>query len=283
MPQREVDSSCWPTSWGSMMHLARRNANALMFLHVPKTGGTSLIDNLRSCFPSDCCYSDQGNITPGLLRRHMEALGRKTFFYGHAHHGVAALAGPACLATVLRRPLDQAVSNYLHLRREPGLPLHKAALRHGLAAFMRLHWQFLVFQAISLDVALSDEPITCREMFFERLPGVHAFLDRIDHVGCLNSLDEFMTVLAAARRLPRCATVARLNTAREHGIGVREVQQLRLECQALRADPDMAPLILAEERLYGQARRIAKRQYAAGVSPFNRRIWPWSRRDHQQR
>ncbi len=182
-------------------------------------------------------------------------------YYGHPEHGVAwNVPRGAITATVLREPEEQAVSSYFHLLRNPHLPLHGMAVRLGFAGLMAAHWPLLAFQAISLDVAISQTPIDTPERFFSRLPGVRRFLRRIHVVGCLDQLD---TVLqAAAQRTGRAPPPAALclNTAAEFGVAQREVAQLRAEYRNLADVPLLRQVMAAETMLVAQARRRGARR-----------------------
>ena len=173
----------------------------------------------------------------------------------------------AVTATVLRAPEEQAVSHYLHLVRDPRLPLHGMAVRLGFSGLMAAHWPLLAFQVISLDVAVSMTPIDTPERFFSRLPAIQRFLKRIDVVGCLDQLD--MVLRAAAQRTGRAAPPAApcLNTAAEFGVGRREVEQLRADYRNLSDAPLLRQVMAAEAMLVAQARRRCARRL---------NLWPLS-------
>jgi hypothetical protein len=237
--------------------------SSLIFLHIPKTGGTSLTQSLRAYFSDECCFTDNGSISASLLRRTTPALEGSCLFHGHPDHDILRLCGAARTTTILRRPEDHAISNYLYCQRAIEVPLHRTALEQDFPHFLRIYWQCLVFQAISLDVAQSSHPISSREDFFQRLPRIHMLLDRIDFVGCLDRVDDLLQTVAAAYGWAAPSPVPRLNTAAQYGVDEARIMDMRVQYQALRADPDVAPLIAAEEAIYAQACRIADRRRAA--------------------
>ncbi len=242
--------------------LLARNQQSVVFLHIPKTGGTSLTHALGAHFPPARRFTDNGNISRSLLARHARDLRSGCFLYGHPEHDTLDGMVAARLVTVLRRPVDHAISNYLYIRREPGLPLHRDAMAWSFSDFLRHHWPVMVFQATSLDVAQSVTGLDTRETFFDRLPRIRALLDRIDFVGCQDRLDELLVVLAASRgRRPTPAD--RLNTSPRSPGHLATTEAMRAQYEALRQAPDTAPLIAAEQALYDQASRLADGQYAA--------------------
>ncbi len=236
----------------SRMPRPRRAPNSLIFLHIPKTGGTSVVKALSAHYRPDQCFTDNGNISVSLLVKHAEDIARGCFIHGHCEHGTLPHMAGARLITVLRRPEDHAISHYLYLRREPGQTLHVAAKTHDFLSFHRLHWQMMVFQAISLDVAQSAAPVDSPESFFSRVPAIRAFLDRVDFVGCLDDLDNFVPVIATTadtgRRLPR------LNAAPKSAANQTQIDDMRAQYHALSKAPDTGAILAVEQDLYERAK-----------------------------
>ena len=230
----------------------RRTPGSLVFLHIPKTGGTSVVKALSAHYRPDQCFTDNGNISVSLLVKHAEDIARGCFVHGHCERATLPHMAGARLITVLRRPEDHAISHYLYLRRETGQTLHVAATTHDFSSFYRINWQMMAFQAISLDVAQSAAPVDSPESFFSRVPAIRAFLDRLDFVGCLDDLDNFLPVIAtladAGRRLPR------LNAAPKAAASQAQIDNMRAQYQALSKAPDTGPVLAVEQDLYERAK-----------------------------
>lgn len=244
------------------------NRPSLVFLHIPKCGGTSLTRALQNAYPVERIFTDHGNLTPGLFRDHGHMLDRAALFHGHAAHGTAACyEGRATTLTLLRRPETQAVSNYLYIQRDPCSPWHEAAVRLDLTTFFREFWFLTAFQTISISVPVTTGSFACREAFFAALPDIHAALERIDIVGTVEAIDDVIARLAPILPGP-CATPGQLNRAADFGVTARRIAMLRWEYRELRDDPDLAEPIAAEEATYRLARALASR----GATPLWRML-----------
>src|ERR1700758_2111911 len=101
-----------------MIEAERRSEEALplYFLHIAKTGGTSLTAALKAFYRADEVVSDAGNISVDFIKTQEHRLTATAFIHGHAHHEVMTyLVDRVRAITLLRDPKSQAVSNYLHV------------------------------------------------------------------------------------------------------------------------------------------------------------------------
>ena len=228
----------------------------LAFLHIPKTAGTSLTQALLGLYSWTHVLSQHGNIDFTVLeayRRLPKGHDRgSVLVHGHAGHASFDTLANAVTLTVIRDPVEHAISNYLYVRREPDTPLHGQANTLPFDQFLRLIWQFIVFQSISLDVMVSTTPTHSIEDFHHRAEGLPALLERIDLVGVTESLQTLLDALA--RRLAVVPPLAP-NQHRADEFGVTEADRavLRAQYHQLADDPKLAPLFAAEQALYEAA------------------------------
>jgi hypothetical protein len=124
------------------MSEAQQPAAVLVFLHVPRTAGTTLSRFLRGkyrraeIFPA---YSAAGETLAEQLQalREMSAAGRDRInlvLAGHAEYGQhEALSRPARYLSVLRDPVDRVVSSYRFLHDHPKDPLYPEVVGQGMS------------------------------------------------------------------------------------------------------------------------------------------------------
>jgi hypothetical protein len=183
-----------------------------------------------------------------------ERLAGRVFLAGHAFDGVAEfLRDRADLITVLRRPADQAVSNYLHLLSDPDNGLHAEAVRGSFSDFLRRNDHQIDYQTGALVVALTRDRARMHELRTRDLDPVLQFLDSLPFVGVMERADACGEVLS--RVIPEAGEIRLpyLNSAVYRGISVRTLDRLRLEYEALRDDPQLAPVFAREARVHARA------------------------------
>lgn len=88
----------------------------LVFLHVPRTGGTSLHHHLAAHFaPHEICperFSRLDQYSP-------DQLGNWRFFSGHFNADeIRRIPGPLFIVTILRNPIERLLSNYYFWKRQ---------------------------------------------------------------------------------------------------------------------------------------------------------------------
>jgi hypothetical protein len=106
----------------------------LIFVHVPKACGTTLIKLLARWFPADAIYSigtrPRAEVVRDLVAINGSEHTRIQFVAGHAAFGLhEVLAQPADYITVLRDPVERLVSHFHYARRNPRHPLHEQLVR----------------------------------------------------------------------------------------------------------------------------------------------------------
>jgi hypothetical protein len=223
----------------------------LYFLHIAKTGGTSLTAALKDFYDAGEVISDEGNLSVDFIKAHEHRLSATTFLHGHAHHGVMSyLLGRARAITLLRNPKDQAVSNYLHLVRDLDNPLRSSAIGLGFTGFMTTYWQYAVYQTVALDVSITSAPARFPEDLEARVGQVFTLLDKMFFVGCLEQIDDLCPLLSLLLGLPACLRVPHLNSAAEHGVDRDTLDRLRDEYEALHGKAAIAHLLALEQAVY---------------------------------
>jgi hypothetical protein len=110
-----------------MMH-GQTAAETVIFFHIPKTAGTTLNTILQNNYPAEAIFAtefvDVGGIDnyqklPEKRRAKIQLL------KGHMNFGLHQYApGGATYFTLLRDPVDRALSHYYHIRREERHPAH---------------------------------------------------------------------------------------------------------------------------------------------------------------
>jgi hypothetical protein len=232
----------------------------LYFLHIAKTGGTSLTAALKAFYRPEDVISNAGNISVEFIKAQQHRLHGAVFVHGHAQHGVMShLVGHVRAITFLRDPPAQAVSNYLHVARDLDNPLSCAAINLGFSRFLRTFWQHAIYQVHALDVSITSAPAPFPEELERRVGHVFTLLDQMFFVGCLEQLNEVSPLLSLMLGLPACLTVPRLNTAAEHGTDGETIQRLRAEYEALQNDIRIAHLLALERSIYNKAASLRGR------------------------
>src|ERR1051325_3091753 len=123
---------------------AAEEERALLFLHIPKAGGTTLHSVIERQFSPAVTFSITG-MTPSqsikeFIELPPERRERIRLLKGHMPYGLHKyLSVPATYITMLRDPVDRVVSHYYFVRRSPGVGHHSevSSGRMGLDDFVR--------------------------------------------------------------------------------------------------------------------------------------------------
>ncbi|MCU0886685.1 MAG: sulfotransferase family protein [Rubritepida sp.] len=251
------------------------DAPRLVFLHVSRTGGTTLHAALAARFrPEEAC-PERFN---GLARIPAEALARYRFFSGHfTFETLRLIPAPRLVVTVLREPRTRLVSLYRFWRghgpeHAVGNPLIRLARRHDLLSFLRSD-RFVIVQDMDNrmtrqlvgDVFASAPGRYARDAAEgpREVPGAallasaRANLAAFDLLGFADALDAVHAAIAARMGWPPPPPLPRLNAG---GPGVPPPES---------PPPDPAAVAAALDRLTTLDRPLWEHALArAGGAPF---------------
>jgi hypothetical protein len=115
-----------------------------LFLHIPKTGGTTLTNCIYHQYKADRYYeSEEGKLVDGIyyypagLHKELDTTIPAKVIRALERHDISAVVGhfsfgihthiskPWAYVTLLRNPVDRVVSLYYHIRRDKDTRLHK--------------------------------------------------------------------------------------------------------------------------------------------------------------
>ncbi|MEM6477431.1 MAG: hypothetical protein AAF647_00145 [Pseudomonadota bacterium] len=108
----------------------------LLFLHIPKTAGTTLGQLLKTAHP-EAAWLDGLAVARRLRAMAPEARARLDIIQGHVPHQTGELiAGPKRYLTVLRMPGPRLLSYYNYIARAPDHPDHARARALSFGAYL---------------------------------------------------------------------------------------------------------------------------------------------------
>ena len=234
----------------------------ILFLHIPKTGGNSLSQAFARLYAPHQRFTDRGNISADYLDRIVAAAGDRAFIWGHPALGaLTRVADKVDIITLLRRPVDQVVSSYLHIRENPDDVSYSEANRLSLSAFLREHPNYIARQTLSIANATRDRAFDILTDTRECAEAVADFLDRASFVGVLDRPLACCEVLSDRLGGAFPLQLHHLNSARMRGGATDGIGSLREEYFALRESGRFAELFAAEEAAYAKASDTLARRY----------------------
>ena len=227
------------------------------FLHIPKTGGTSLSGAIGELFPPDRVFSDAGNISVDYLRGLGDRLCGRGFITGHPGTGVVNyLDGKADVITLFRRPEEQAVSQYLHVRADPDNQFHAAANSLSISQYMRRHPYQIAFQAISMGLAIAEGEAYNFENIQNDITKILDAMDSMAFVGVIDRAEDCAILLSHLMNNEGSIKLRALNASSVRGISSSQKSALLEEYKSLRYDPELAYLFAIEDLIYAKANAI---------------------------
>jgi|GEM_PF-3206236 len=231
----------------------------LCFVHVPKTGGTSLSDAIARHYPQDRVFADRGVVHTDYLQSVIDHLAERVFVTGHFEPDALEMLGDDIdIVTMLRRPDAQGVSQYLHVRSDAENPLHADATRLPLSDFVRTHKGVILCQSIALCRAFSSTQTRFDPRQPDHLSRVLGLLQQKAIVGVTEQAEPFCAALADRMALRRPIELPTMNAAVSRGTSPTTQLRLTQDYATLRQDPELAELFAIEDRVYATAERLAR-------------------------
>lgn len=240
--------------------------NPVFFIHLPKTGGTSLREMFESRVVSHAILPDEhmirrfnGMYPDGkyLAAIHQKERNRFSLLRGHYHYSFFnLLPAPCSLVTVLREPVERTISHALmYLRTHPHLKDYTVDrfIKEHISLLNNFQTRFFCRQVYSrFDVEI-DPNLYCQRFVPTEMPlSHHDYLDAseklssVQYVGVQDRLDEFVEMLFNGSQK---ASLKRLNVSKDNqSIGGETLEIIEKNTEL-------------DRKLYCDAQRLFEGQY----------------------
>ena len=222
-------------STGSTAEKGNGNPAPVIFLHIPKTAGTTLHDILDRHYPPEVVHSFGADAHASVS--HYKSLDEESrikirLLRGHMAYGLHEyLPGPTKYFTILREPVARVISYYNFIRRTPDhylydevmgndLSLH-ALLESGLPLMMN-DGQVRLISGVWGDPAFGEVTLSMLETAKKNLA------DTFIVVGLTEQFDKTLCLLKEKLNWQQDITYQRLNVSR-HGASEEQLPRATVE------------------------------------------------------
>ena len=241
----------------------------VIFLHVPKAGGTTLQSILERHYrPSQTFFAGTlvQEAVRDLRRMDLDARAAIRLATGHIPYGLHDdLPGRHSYFTMLREPVDRVVSFYYFVRRNGEHYLHDFSntTGAGLAEFMRSNASVMLDNAQTRLISGIWEHVPYGELSADALELAKRRLrDRFDVVGLAERFDETLLMLARRYGWSHLYYRRRNVTSGRPGVAALSAEDRRAVADHNRLD----------QQLYEYARELFARQLRGEGPGFTRRL-----------
>lgn len=166
--------------------------HSLLFLHIPKTGGTTLRNIIARQFSNDVIFSI-GPIINEAIQQFRElphsSRSRLRLLQGHMAFGLHTyLDPPAAYFTLLRNPIERAFSDYYYVKTNHHHPLHEQVAGMGMGDYLQ--------SRLTGQLSNGQTRLLCGDCHQGELgiPGVRPLQTQDMHVAIENLHKHFITV-----------------------------------------------------------------------------------------
>ncbi|MCC6176454.1 MAG: sulfotransferase family 2 domain-containing protein [Chloroflexi bacterium] len=213
-PRSEI---IWTVEHDTLAHLTRGElqplpAPVLLFVHLPRTAGTTFNGILSREYGADALYKvhdglaiEHGFVTAGddpFVRLTAERRQRYAAISGHMSVGLHSwVPGPSRYVTILRDPVERVASLYQFIAEQPSHRLHERITRDGWTlADCLTHPDYPMLQFNNGQLRMLTGAVTADRLprgvyDSERLArAVHLVDETLDLVGTTDRFDEFLVL-----------------------------------------------------------------------------------------
>jgi hypothetical protein len=213
----------------NIFNLSRKNRDLpnILFDHIPKCGGTSLIKALSELYPEDSIFRlDGANPYTSIEEFKQLDTGTRDSFQlivGHESNLLLPLLKTDFLVfSMIRNPVDRVISHYYYALRTPEHYLHKGLIEEEVGLFDYVsdewtaelsNWYVQHFGGFSRE-DITNDPDRCLRKTIELMEGQYAL------IGLLERPEDFMRKLTRLAKFRRSLKLPRLNTASAKASGI---------------------------------------------------------------